>query len=715
MPRSSEPHAHSSLGSEEFDRSFTEFLTSRPHDSDADLATAIREHGRACLASGVNVSLENYLRVIDRLASRRAPLDAAIDIALRSRSGASRPDDGAVESLIEEHPDLALPIREAAVLAHALWSTGELRTEPPPETARSLPEPFGPVLDDGAPRYTLTRRLGAGASGEVYLAEDRRLSDEDKPALVAIKILRSARRDEFTRRRFAEEAAKARRLDHRGVVRVFDRAETDGGEDFIVYEFVPGGDLHDWVAQHARTIPVRRAVALVAEIARAVQAAHASGLVHLDLKPANILMAEGDQPKVADFDLARRANATERAGRAPLGTYAFMAPEQFLSEPGAAAAPADIYALAGILYWLITHRLPNGDTLDEIAERHHERRSPPIEALAHERAVDRDLIAVIRRALDPNPKKRQDSAGALANDLEAWLRRDPIRWTHPGPGRVLWLFARRRPAIFGLLVALFVALVGTVIALEAARRFASVAHHRQLEAQVAATRLEAEQEWKAKSAQILGRFKRALTQAGRTGLSGEVLTSLWLLEWVHGPAVLANPEELPRLWAQRIDIIRNLLNERRAEAGDDSLETLTLETLLGFWLTKSGRYEEAIPLLEHNLEHWRAMLAPTDPWLDDVQTILLCARASRLADRPDDLPASPMDLAQAVDIAATLRTHDTRLAPRDDGAQLRLLIQESLASLYEPELLDDASKQRQALEAADSLGLSVPKHRMSGR
>ena len=709
MRKPTPPSAEPSQGNEEFDRSFSALLDGRPHQTDPDMATVIREHGRDRLASGLHASLDDYLRAIPNLRTRRAPLDAAIDIALRSRTGSSRPNERAVESLIREHPDLALPIREAAVLAHALWSTGELRAEAPPDTVRALPEPFGPVLDDGAPRYTLTRRLGAGASGEVYLAEDRRLSHEDKPALVAIKVLRSTRRDEFTRRRFAEEAAKARRLDHRGVVRVFDRAETESGEDFIVYEFVSGGNLHEWLDRTTTRIPIRDAVSLVAEIARAVQAAHTAGLVHLDLKPANILMTEQDQPKVADFDLARRAGAADRDARTPLGTYAFMAPEQFLSEPGAAAPPADIYALAGLLYWLIARRLPNGDTLDAIAEHHHERRTPPMEPLVQQRYVDRDLIAVIKRGLAPDPGARHESAGALAADLDAWVRHEPIRWTHPGPARVLSLFARRRPAIFALLLALLVALISAVIALETARQFANVAHRRQLDAERASARLDAEQEWKAKSVQALGRFKMAFDQARQSGLSGQVLTSLWLLEWIHGPAVLANPDELANLWAQRIDILRNALAERQAAAGDDALETLTYETLLGFWLTKSGQLEEAIPLLQHNLQHWQSILAPSDPWLADVETILLAARAARLGELHDDTPISKANLQEARQMVSALQTQDARLALREDGAPLRLLIHESLYTLYAPELLGEDAKRREALTAIDALGGITPK------
>lgn len=690
----------------DFGASFRSLLETRAPRSDEDLSSVIREHGRIRLAANLPVALSDYLAEIDSLESRRAPLDAAIDIALRSRSGSARPDDATVNALIAEHPDLELPIREAAVLAHALWSTGELRQEPTPDPVRELPAPFGPMLDDGQRRYTLTRRLGAGASGEVYLAEDRRLSDEDRPALVAIKVLRVGRRDEFTRRRFIEEAAKVRRLDHPGVVRVFDRAEGEAGEDFIVYEFIPGGDLHEWIERRATPLPTRDAVHLASKIARAVQAAHNAGLVHLDLKPANILMTADDEPKVGDFDLARRAGATHsESPPAPLGTYAFMAPEQFLGAPNAAAPPADIYAVAGVLYWMLTDTLPHGDSVSAIGEHHRAGRIAPSEPLTRRRGVDRDLVAIIRRALDPDPDRRHDAAGALADDLEAWLNREPIRWTRPGPVRVATLFARRRPASFALLIVALGSLIGAVIALDAARRSANTAHERRLEAQVTRAILETTNEWKAKNREDLVRFMGSLLQSREAGLAGEVIASFWVLEWIHGPTILEDYDLLPTIWGLRIQTLRDLYTQRRTQVGPDALEVLQMQTLLGFWLARQGDHAEAEPLLADNLERWTALLED-DPWLAEVRGILDAAAANRLHTETESTPATPEQLDEARAIISRMTNLDHSLAQRDDGAQIRLLLFDSIAKLYERRLLGDFEKRVQAWNAADALDIS---------
>ncbi len=708
---------------EEFRRSLHEMLESRGHRSDDDLATLIREHGRERLERGRRVELADYLDAIRGLESRRAPLDAAIDIALRARAGTARPDDGAVESLIREHPDLELPIREAAVLAHALWSTGDLGAAPSPEAVRELPEDFGPTLDDGRARYTLTRRLGGGAAGEVYLAEDRRLSDDDRPALVAIKILRTGRRDAFARRRFVEEAAKARRLDHAGVVRVFDRAESASGEDFIVYEFIAGGDLHRWAERRGGRVPVREAVRLAARIARAVQAAHNAGLVHLDLKPGNVLMTHDGEPKVADFDLARRrkGGGWETGDGAPLGTYAFMSPEQYLGEPDAAAPPADVYALAGILYWLLGAQLPNGDRVDEIGTRHHDRRAPDLEPVARRPGVDRDLVAIVRRSLDPEPAARHDSAGSLADDLEAWLAREPIRWTRPGPMRVLSLFARRRPAIFALALIALAALLATVIALDSARRAQArarsaqyEAHARDVEARIARVQRDAEIEYKAKLRDDVTRFIGSLTEAGEAGLAGEALASLWVLEWIHGPTILAQHEALPELWARRVEILRDLYQQRRAEAGPDALQVLQMQTLLGFWLVRRDDFEEAEPLLEDNLTRWRTLLDDDDPWLEEVRLIRDAAAANRLHALAQDAQPTEAQLEEARAIVAQMEALDPRLAQRDDGAQLRLLLWDTVATLQGPRLLDDPDARVDAWNRADALDISGVEPRNTG-
>src|SRR5690606_32208825 len=150
-------------------------------------------------------------------------LDAAIDLALRGASSRSNADSEAVASLVKQYPDLAAEIHDAAMLNNALLSTAGLRKRVTTAAAYRLPCDFGPALENGELRYRLEELLGAGAFGEVYLATDRNLSDEDHDAQVAIKILSPRHDDPYDRRQLAEEAMKARRINHPYVVRVFDR------------------------------------------------------------------------------------------------------------------------------------------------------------------------------------------------------------------------------------------------------------------------------------------------------------------------------------------------------------------------------------------------------------------------------------------------------------------------------------------------------------
>ncbi len=332
-----------------------------------------------------------------------------------------------------------------------------------PEPLVGLPRNFGPYLADGRERYTLNRLIGVGTSGTVYAAIDRHLSELDRPAEVAIKVLGARRSDRWLARRLTEEATKARRVDHPSVVRVLDRGGEDTDAPFVVYELVKGGDLQTWFEAHARRVPVRRAVEIVAQIARGVQAAHAAGLVHSDLKPANVLIDERGEAKVADFGIAARLHrslmeeaegASSIQASGPVGNMAFISPEQFRAEPGCFSAPADVYALGGILYYLLTGRLPNGESPADVARRHGDpiKSATLIPASPREarREVDVSLDRVCVRALARTSELRHPSASALADDLDAWLNHRPIAWQQPSQSRVFALWIRRRPAVAAL-------------------------------------------------------------------------------------------------------------------------------------------------------------------------------------------------------------------------------------------------------------------------
>jgi hypothetical protein len=474
---------------ERAESAFTLLLDSRHPVDDAELAELIEIDGRSRLEQGLECDLSRYRSAVPDLASRPISLDAAIDVSLRSlarRDGEHVPQVRHVDRLVADCPELAAPIRLAAVLGNQLLSTGGIAEIVPRRTPVRLPYSIGQRLEDGRCRYELLRPLGEGSNGRVFESIDHLLSDAGHVAKVAVKLIAV---DQATIHRQTAEATKARRIEHPSVARVLDRGLTHDGDLFLVYELVVGGDLHSWFDSQGRRIELRRAAELVAEIARGVQAAHSAGLIHCDLKPSNILIAADGGPRVTDFGVAALTDeggaGGSEAGRIPIGNLAFAAPEQIRQSVSAASPLVDVYALGGLLYYLATGQLPNGSSAAEVVEKHRHGQGAgemrPISATR--RDADERLDRICDRAMRMRSEDRYPTAAELAVDLEAWLDNRPIGWMKEGRLTRARLWARRSPRVALLTVLCVACVLGGTFGSGFYARTAQTAKERELDAQ----------------------------------------------------------------------------------------------------------------------------------------------------------------------------------------------------------------------------------------
>src|SRR5262245_52146832 len=274
--------------------------------------------------------------------------------------------------------------------------------------------------------YELLEKIGRGGQGLVYRARQKSLN-----RTVALKVIglgQLATTEHL--KRFRLEAQAAARLDHPCIVPIYEVGEREGSCYFSM-KFIDGGQL-DEVARRKPMSP-RNAAELIAKLARAVHCAHEHGILHRDIKPGNILIDTNGEPHLTDFGLARLVEGESTLTRTMdvMGTPSYMAPEQAVGNNVAVSSLTDVYGLGAVFYQLLTGHPPfAGATTYETIKLLLD--TEPRQPRVLNPKIDRDLSTICLKCLEKDPKRRYSSALALAEDLERWLKHEPIRARHTG-------------------------------------------------------------------------------------------------------------------------------------------------------------------------------------------------------------------------------------------------------------------------------------------
>ncbi|MEM9942603.1 MAG: protein kinase [Planctomycetota bacterium] len=333
--------------------------------------------------------------------------------------------------------------------------------------------------------YTIVGELGRGGMGVVYEAIDEKLK---RP--VALKVMLSGvHANSVERQRFIREAETIAKLQHSGIVQIFDVGEKDGNL-YIALELVSGGTLADWMVEHRPDETT--AAAMMFQLAKALQYAHELGIVHRDLKPGNILIQskidsndsasawparwtrERDRQfnsataKITDFGLARDLDSDMQLTKTGMavGTPAYMSPEQAVGGEPFPRPTTDVYSLGTILYEMLANRPPfeGGDIMSTMVKVIED---DPLHPSAYNPTVSRDLETICLKCLNKAPSDRYQNAGQLAEDLDLFLSGEPIRARALTVASKTMRWSRRKPLLAGtiltagvlLLIHLFLAYV----------------------------------------------------------------------------------------------------------------------------------------------------------------------------------------------------------------------------------------------------------------
>jgi serine/threonine-protein kinase len=293
---------------------------------------------------------------------------------------------------------------------------------PQPDPAVAVPMPPAPAtaaagkaLPATLGRYRIESQIGRGSMGAVYLGRDPQIGRQ-----VAIKTLALSREfegDKLTeaRERFFREAGTAGRLQHPGIVTIFDAGEAQDLA-YIAMEYIKGEDLQRYTAP-GRLLPVGQLLEIVARVAEALSYAHSQGVVHRDIKPANVMVdLDSGLVKVTDFGVARLDDSSRTRTGLVLGTPSFMSPEQMAGRR--TDGRSDLYSLGVMLFQMLTAALPHqGETMAKLMHQIANETAPDVRTLRPE--LPRELADVVALALEKRPEVRYADGSQMAQDLRA--------------------------------------------------------------------------------------------------------------------------------------------------------------------------------------------------------------------------------------------------------------------------------------------------------
>ena len=639
---------------------------------------------------------------------------------------------GAVETdpeLVDEV--LELLAGDDAFLDVSPWKRLELADGlGPTETGlRSRDEAKGDARAPGPQRvgpYRIVRHLASGGMGDVYLAEQ----SEPVQRVVAIKLIRTARSSRSGAARFRAEQQAMARLAHPNVAKLFDAGTSDEGFPYFVMEFVDGEPVTKFANRHRLGLAQR--MRLLLQVCSGVEHAHRRGILHRDLKPGNVLVEKVEgrpTARVIDFGIAKAleeplTDGTLTHDHQPVGTPAYMSPEALAAE-GDLDTRTDVYSLGVLLFELLVGSRPavgegpGKDRWRRVLEAGEApRASARFEALsvaeqrrrATERATSRrELAAVLAgdlgwiawTALAPQRDDRYGSVHEMAEDLEAWLDRRPVRAHPPSLAyRARKLYDRHRAAtvaaivaVVGTLAGLAGTTVGFVRASDEARRASQEAVRANLEAE------RAHQE--ARTAREVSDFLVELFEvADPSQAGGESVTARELLdrgaariraELADEPVTRARlMEVMGRVYVSlglldpAEDLVRDALEGVRDVEGAEA-ETAAVLDALGYLLYKRNANVEAAEALEEALDRRRSLLGARHE-----ETARTLARLGDVEEQRGQLDAAHRHLAEA------LRVQEAVLGP-DDVEVAETLSRLSVVARRRGELDDAAGLAERAL------------------